>query len=283
MARLLRDLDYLRAIQADNLAQIIESNSQIQKDVEQAAQSEMTGYLVQRYKTANVFSDTKVFSTSATYSAKQLVEFTAPIFSAITAYTTGQYVLQNGNIYKSTAGSIAHAFNVAEWTYISLDKTLYYITLPQNEYLSTTTYTTGNQVWFDNKVYTALANIKGVNPTYSAYWGTGTTYSIIGIYPDDVTKWTLGDNRNALIVQYLLDITLYHLHSRINPRNIPDLRKERYNGNDPMDRGGAIGYLKSVASGSVNCDIPEIDPSQGNSIRWGNANGSTTRSSNIYW
>ena len=283
MARLLRDLDYLRAIQADNLSQIIESNSQIQKDVEQAAQTEMIGYLAQRYKTANVFSDTKVFSASATYSAKQLVEFTASAFSASITYTTGQYVLQSGNIYKSIAGSAAHAFNLAEWTLICLDKTLYYITLPQNEYLSTTTYTTGDQVWFENKVYTATVNIKGIDPTYSSYWGTGTTYSVIGIYPDDVTKWALGDNRNALIVQYLLDITLYHLHSRINPRNVPDLRKERYNGNDPMDRGGAIGYLKSVASGSVNCDIPEIDPAQGNSIRWGNANGSTTRSSNMYW
>jgi hypothetical protein len=283
MARLLRDLDYLRAIQADNLAQIIESNSQIQKDVEQAAQAEMIGYLVQRYKTDTVFSDTKVFSASATYSAKQLVEFTASAFSASIIYTTGQYVLQSGNIYKSIAGSVAHAFNVAEWTLICLDKTLYYVTLPQNEYLSTTTYTTGDQVWFENKVYTATVNIKGIDPTYSGYWGTGTTYSITATYPDDATKFSLGDNRNALIVQYLLDITLYHLHSRINPRNVPDLRKERYNGNDPMDRGGAIGYLKSVASGSVNCDLPEIDPAQGNSIRWGNANGSTTRSSNMYW
>lgn len=283
MARLLRDLDYLRVIQSDNLSQIIEANSQIQKDTEQAAQAEMIGYLSQRYKTNTIFSDTKTFSSSAVYSAKQLVEFTASAFSASSTYTTGQYVLQGGYIYKSIAGSSAHAFNSAEWTQICLDKTLYYLSLPHEEYLSTTTYEVGDQVWYENKVYTAAVNIKGIDPSYSAYWGTGTTYSVTGTFPDDATKWTLGDNRNALIVQYLLDITLYHLHSRINPRNIPDLRKERYNGNDPMDRGGAIGWLKAVASGSINADLPTIDPTQGLSIRWGNANGSTTRSSNMYW
>lgn len=283
MARLLRDLDYLRVIQADNLSQIIEANSQIQKDTEQAAQAEMIGYLSQRYKTETIFSDTKIFNSSAVYNAKQLVEFTANAFSASSSYTTGQYVLQGGYIYKSIAGSVAHAFNPSEWTQICLDKTLYFVTLPENEYLSTTTYTIGDKVWFENKVYTALVNIKGIDPTYSSYWGTGTTYSVTGIFPDNTTKWTQGDNRNALIVQYLLDITLYHLHSRINPRNIPDLRKERYNGNDPMDRGGAIGYLKAVASGDVNCDLPTIDPSKGLSIRWGNVDGSTTRTSNKYW
>jgi hypothetical protein len=68
---------------------------------------------------------------------------------------------------------------------------------------------------------------------------------------------------------YLIDITLFHLYSRINPRNIPDLRKERYNGNDPMDRGGAIGWLKKVASGDITADLPRILPSQGVSILGG--------------
>ena len=107
MARLLRDLDYLRVIQSDNLAQIIESNQQTKLDVEQSAQSEMIGYLTQRYITNQIFTDTKLFDIAATYNGKQLVEWTAPTFSATTVYTTGQYVLQNGYIYKSIAGSTA--------------------------------------------------------------------------------------------------------------------------------------------------------------------------------
>ena len=59
------------------------------------------------------------------------------------------------------------------------------------------------------------------------------------------------------------------MQSKINPRNIHDLRKERYNGNDPLERGGAIGWLKKVAGGEVNADLPEILPSQGVSIDFG--------------
>lgn len=282
MARLLTDNDYLRAIQADNLAQVIESNNQTKLDVEQASQAEMIGYLSQRYKVNEVFRDTKVFSISAIYNAKQLVVFTASNYDALITYTTGSFILQAGNIYKSIAGNVPHVFNVNEWTFICLDKALFYVSLPYPEYNSNTEYSIGSQVWFNDKVYTATTSVKNVSPLISQYWGLGVTYNVTGIYPDNITKWTFGDNRNSLIVQYLLDITLYHLHSRINPRNIPDLRKERYNGNDPMERGGAIGYLKNVASGDVTCDLPKIDPTQGLSIRWGNANGLTNRNSNMY-
>ena len=46
MSRLLRDIDYLRAIQNDSLSQIIESNQQTKLDVEQSAQSEMISYSI---------------------------------------------------------------------------------------------------------------------------------------------------------------------------------------------------------------------------------------------
>lgn len=158
----------------------------------------------------------------------------------------------------------------------------FYVTVPEVEYNALTTYVIGDKVFYENSVYTCLVSNVGIYPTNSGFWGTGVPYSITGIATTDTTKWSAGDNRNPLIVQYLLDCTLYNLHSRINPRNIPDLRKERYNGNDPMDRGGAIGWLKKVASGDLTADLPQIDPQQGVSIRWGNANGITTRNSNTY-
>jgi len=120
-------------------------------------------------------------------------------------------------------------------------------------------------------------------PTVTQIWTAGSDYTITGIYPDDSSKWTAGDNRNQQIVLFLIDITLYHLHSRINPRNIPDLRKERYNGNDPMDRGGAIGWLKSVAHGNVQADLPVIVPQQGLSMRSGNAGTYANPSPNMMW
>jgi len=283
MARLLRDNDYLRVIQDSNLEQIIESNQQTKLDVEQSAQSEMISYLTQRYLINYIFTDTKVFDVTATYNGKQLVEWTASTFSASTVYTTGQYVVYNGNIYKSIAGSTAHAFNASEWTLKAADKSLFYVKLPEDEYVNTTSYVAGDKVYYNNIEYTCLLNCKGILPTETGFWSVGSAYTLTATYPDDTTKWTEGDNRNQQIVMYLLDITLYHLHSRINPRNIPDLRKERYDGNNATQNGGAIAWLKRVASGDLTADLPSILPQQGVSIRWGNSNGLTTKTSNQLW
>lgn len=284
MARLLRDNDYLNATKSDSvLEQVIQQNWQTTKDYEQAAQAEMISYLAQRYVVNQIFTDTKQFDITATYNGKQLVEWTATAFSAATVYTTGQYVLQGGYIYKSIAGSAAHAFNAAEWTQICLDKTLFYVTLPYAEYNNDASYVAGDKVYYNNIEYTAKVPVVGILPTNSAFWTVGSAYTITATYPDDDTKWTQGDNRNAQIVMYLRDITLFHLFCTINPRNIPDLRKERYDGNNPTQNGGAIAWLKRVASGDITADLPSILPQQGMSIRWGNSDGSTTKQSNQLW
>jgi hypothetical protein len=283
MARLLRDNDYLRVIQDSNLEQIIESNQQTKLDVEQSAQSEMISYLTQRYIVNQIFTDTKIFDITATYNGKQLVEWTASAFSASTVYTTGQYVLQAGYIYKSIAGSVAHAFTANEWTQICLDKTLFYVTLPYDEYSNTTSYILGDKVYYNNIEYTCLLNCKGILPTETQFWSVGSAYTLTSTYPDDATKWTQGDNRNQLVIMYLLDIVINHLFATVNPRNIPDLRKERYDGNNAMQNGGAIAWLKRCASGDVTADLPQILPQQGMSIRWGNSNGGTIKTSNQLW
>lgn len=282
MARLLTDTDYLRAVQADNLAQIIEDNNQIKLDVEQAAQAEMISYLSQRYIISEIFTNTSTYSNSATYFGKNLVVYTEAAFSATTVYLTGDRVVQAGFIYESIAGSAAHAFNASEWTLICADKLFFHVTLPEAEYDNEAIYVVGNVVWYKDKTYTNTRGCTGILPTDANFWTAGSTYSISGEKPDDANFWTQGDNRNQLIVMYLLDITLNHLHTRINPRNIPDLRKERYDGNNALQTGGAIGWLKKIAKGDINADLPNILPQQGLSIRWGNGDGTTTRTSNFY-
>jgi phage gp36-like protein len=46
----------------------------------------------------------------------------------------------------------------------------------------------------------------------------------------------------------LVDITLYHLHSRISPKEVPIVRLDRYN--------SAIKYLQKIASGELNPMLP---------------------------
>jgi hypothetical protein len=59
-----------------------------------------------------------------------------------------------------------------------------------------------------------------------------------------------------MILQIMIDVVLYHILSRIQPRNIPDLRKERYDGNDPNQNSGAVGFLKRIQKGIVDMDLP---------------------------
>lgn len=59
----------------------------------------------------------------------------------------------------------------------------------------------------------------------------------------ELDYWVQGDNRNALLVMIYVDIVLYHLHSRINPRNIPQLRLDRYDEAKKMLIGFASGEL----------------------------------------
>lgn len=282
MARLLRLQDYDRAIQSDNLDQVIGSNYNLLLDVEQAAQLTMIGHLKQRYQVNRIFANLSTFSLSATYKGTNLIEYTESNFSATTVYIIDQRVVYNSNIYKSIAGSAAHAFNASEWTLLCADKLLYYVTLPNPEFDITATYATNDVVWYNNYTYTCRQPITGILPTNTSYWTVGSEYSVTNTYPTDATKWTLGDNRNQEVVQYLLDITLYNLHCRINPRNVPDLRKERFDGNEPQQRGGAIGWLKNVAGGKIYLDSPEVLPEQGNSINWGNSNGSNIAPVNYY-
>jgi hypothetical protein len=283
MARLLRDLDYLRVIKSDTIDQVIESNQQVRLDVEQAAQTEMISYLAQRYIVGEVFTDTTVFSISATYRGKNLVEFTADAYDTGSTYNADDYALHSGSVYKCNADSTTGTWNASKWDLVCLDKTLYYAKLNHSEWDSDSIYAKNAVVWYQNYAYTAKQANTNILPSDTNYWTKGSEYTFTTHYPDDTAYWTKGDNRNQQIVLFLIDICLYHLHSRINPRNIPDLRKERYNGNDPMDRGGAIGWLKSVAHGNVMADLPQIIAQQGMSMRSGNTGTNTSPSPNMMW
>jgi hypothetical protein len=84
--------------------------------------------------------------------------------------------------------------------------------------------------------------------------------------------WVKGDNRNQQMVNYLIDIILYHLHSRIAPRNIPELRVKRYD--------DAIAWLKQCAKGEfITGGLPLLQPRQGMRIRHG---GSLQKQNNNY-
>lgn len=57
--------------------------------------------------------------------------------------------------------------------------------------------------------------------------------------------------RNSILVMRAVDMTLYHLFSRISPNNIPDIRRDRYT--------EAIEFLKGAQKGTRFLSLPVIE------------------------
>ncbi len=90
--------------------------------------------------------------------------------------------------------------------------------------------------------------------------------------------FTQTDDRNQKLVQVAVDVFLYHLHTRLNPRNIPEHRKIRYDGDgDIKNAMSAVKWLLMVQKGTVAPDLtPLLDEDgeqldTGQSIIYGNS------------
>lgn len=73
-----------------------------------------------------------------------------------------------------------------------------------------------------------------------------------------------GNERSSIIVLYLIDMILYHLHARVSPRNISQLRIDRYN--------QAIEWLKMASTGIIQPDLPLKIDTHGEAddrLKWG--------------
>jgi hypothetical protein len=77
-----------------------------------------------------------------------------------------------------------------------------------------------------------------------------------------------------------IDIALYHLHARISPVNVPELRIHRYMGlaEDRAMKAGrviyptysALGWLQAAADGTdITPELPKLQPAKGARIRYG--------------
>lgn len=119
----------------------------------------------------------------------------------------------------------------------------------------------------DDVVYSAVNN-----KTYKAK----TTHTGITTDPSaDPTNWGVTlDPRNPKIVTCTVDLALYHLHSRINPRNIPELRGIR--------REDSINWLEGVRENKNNPTLPAKVDGDGNTVGVRFTFGSNTQNNQRY-
>ena len=71
--------------------------------------------------------------------------------------------------------------------------------------------------------------------------------------------------KNSLIVMYLCDIVLCHLHARISPDNIPELRQKRYENAKEWLQNAADGFISPLLPSKKNKD--KIPIRYGNSLK----------------
>ncbi len=111
--------------------------------------------------------------------------------------------------------------------------------LLKGEHNQTLAYSLGDLVYYkengetveDYKVYEATADIAA-----NTAWAPA--------------NWTLFTERNPFVILYLVDLTLYHLHSKDASRVIPKVREDRYQ--------DALDWLKGVAEGMIDADLPQV-------------------------
>ena len=92
------------------------------------------------------------------------------------------------------------------------------------------------------------------------------------------------DDRNQKLVQVTIDVFLYHLHTRLNPRNIPMHRKIRYDGDGDIHKAmSATKWLLMIQKGEITPALtPILDedgepPDSGQSIEFGSSPRDGTR------
>lgn len=278
--------DLLKQIQTENLTQITGGNSAVLDTCILTAIAEMQSYLTQKYDVTQEFKDLTQWNSASVYNPTDRVYLNATAYNQTSAYALGAIVLESGSVYKcTTAILVGEAFNPAKWQKLGAQYDLFFAKYPQPLFNYNQQYAVGDKVYWDGKTYTCRIQTRPLSQSAALqyrqyqnlpflnvapddvnegvqYWGAGDAYSVpAGTDILDTTYWTAGDNRNQQIVTYLVDISLYHLHSRIAPRNIPELRVIRYD--------HSIQWLKMAARGEITAALPVIQPRQGARIRYG--------------
>lgn len=268
-ARFLKDSDYLSIINFDDLDQLTEGDMNNLYVSEKKAIDRMRTKLVQRYDCDYELRVMTEYSASTNYKTGQRVLQALPetifyiktfsVWKIKTQYYTGDIVTDSdGYVFTALQDSIDVATtSTSYWDQL--------VNIPPTNaptstlWSSVTAYVVGNHVHdAEGNIYISIQNGTNKPVTDVLYW-TPVTVTVNSTY------WAEGDNRYSLFIELAMDMALYLLHARINPRNIPDLRIER--------NKEALDQLDRWASGTDNAEVKELDAEakEGYSITWQSA------------
>ncbi len=119
------------------------------------------------------------------------------------------------------------------------------IFVPITQWIASKQYNEGEFIYHNQIIYIVVENNTGSEPNETS------------------TAWHMNDPRPLLVVSYCVDITLFLLHGRINPRKIPELRKDAYE--------EAIDYFEMLKKGEESPpDLPFLEEGE-EYIPWGSS------------
>ncbi len=141
-------------------------------------------------------------------------------------------------------------------------------------YNTTLTYEADDLAVKDNKLYNANATTTGtfdlskwdfICADESLFYVTATT-TTAGTLPTDTSEYTAGDTRTAVIVETVIDLAVYLLHSNGSRAQMPEARLNRFE--------MAIDWLKEIRDGKIEDDtlpirINEDGTVKGTLFSWG--------------
>jgi phage gp36-like protein len=115
-----------------------------------------------------------------------------------------------------------------------------------------------------------ISNDESIIDTAESYALDEIRSYLSGRYDLDMEFSLNGDARRKDLVRRVVAITMYLLHQRLTPRQIPETRQSDYE--------LALSWLKKVNKGELNLQIAKINPSQTVPITW----GGNKKTSNFY-
>lgn len=278
--------DYIKQIQEVQLQQLATNDERVLMATQLSAQAEAISYLRQKYDVTKEFSDTTKWNGANTYNANDRVYIDADAYATSTTYAVDDYVVNGGNVYKCNAITTG-VFDASKWDLIGAQYELFYAKYPVPLFNIYSTYLVDDEVIWQNKKYKCKIQTQSISHDTAIQYHLYSNLPLQNVFPNDSVSgdrywtfvsdytvpantdildtdfWTNGDNRDQQMLLYFIDIALYHLHSRISPRNIPQLRIDRYH--------SAIDWLKMCGKGEVTPNLPLIQPKSGARIRFGGA------------
>lgn len=288
--------DLLRTIQDVNLQQIISNDATILERAILSAEAEAKSYLRQKY-VLDEFTQTMLYSKSKVYFTNQRFYVDGIFWQAPNTYAVGDLVTYRNvtttdpmlvyQCIQAVPSNIVPT-NAAYWTLLGSPNDIYSVqtysggVVPAFEYNNV--YLLNDKVYWKGKIYTCRVPTSALTHEVALqygfyqnlpqsnvapddivnglqYWGSGVAYSVPSGTLVKSNFFVADDNRDAQMVMMIIDVALFHLHSRIAPRNIPELRVKRYE--------AAVDWFKMCAEGKITPSLPLLQPLQGNRIRFG--------------